>query len=275
MTEVAAGLMVLSGVIHAVVNAILKSGKNKIAGRAIIDGASALAVLPALPFVPLPTGAWGWLAASVALHTVYLVALVRAYETADFSAAYPVLRGTAPLLTAIVSIGILGESASIGDVVGIGLIAAGLFAMAFGRHLQGRALGWSVGSGVLIAAFTVLDAHGVRAAPSAASFVVWFFALFGVTVGTLFAWWAGDGLAAAVREQWRPGVAAGVLSVVTWGLGLFALSMGGTASLAALRETGMVTALLIATFVFREQVTAGRVVGVLAITAGAVCIVAL
>src|SRR5882757_9224720 len=99
----AALLMIASGSIHAVVNAIVKGGRDKAAGRALTDGTSALVLLPATLLVPLPHGAWGWLAASALLHALYLYALIRAYRVGDLSAVYPVLRGTAPLITALVT----------------------------------------------------------------------------------------------------------------------------------------------------------------------------
>src|SRR3546814_2455552 len=86
-----------SGSIHAIVNAIVKGGRDKMAGRALTDGSSAIILLLATLFVPWPTGAWGWLAASAVLHAFYLFALIRAYQVGDLSAVYPVLRGTAPL----------------------------------------------------------------------------------------------------------------------------------------------------------------------------------
>src|SRR3546814_12165727 len=79
-----------SGSIHAIVNAIVKGGRDKMAGRALTDGSSAIILLPATLFVPWPTGAWGWLAASAVLHAFYLFALIRAYQVGDLSAVYPV-----------------------------------------------------------------------------------------------------------------------------------------------------------------------------------------
>ncbi|MDB5717404.1 MAG: hypothetical protein JWM38_831 [Sphingomonas bacterium] len=273
-TTLAALLMILSGSIHAVVNAILKSGRDKIAGRAIIDGSSALLMIPLLPFVPLPSGAWGWLAATAVLHTAYLYALVRAFQVADLSASYPILRGTAPLVTALVTLGLLGEPASGPDVAGIVLIGVGMFAMVWGRHIAGPAMRWSLATGILIAAYTIVDAQGVRATADPRSFIVWFFFLFGLSVAALFAWIGRANFAAALRSQWKVGVVAGALSIATYGMALFALSIGPTAPLAALRETGMVTALLISIFILKERVTPARIAGIGAILGGTMLIVA-
>jgi drug/metabolite transporter (DMT)-like permease len=268
----APAMMIASGSIHAVVNAILKGGRDKMAGRAVIDGSSALLLLPATLLVPLPHGAWGWLAGTALLHCAYLYALVRALETSDFSAAYPILRGTAPLVTAALAIGAFGEAASGRELVGIALIGAAMFVMVSGRHISREGLGWALFTGVTVAAYTVIDANGVRAAPTPMSYIVWMFVLMGSLTVTMFALLSRGGIFASARTQWRPGVAAGALSILTYGLALSAFALGPTAPLAALRETGMVTALLIATFVLKERVTMARAVGVAGILAGAVLI---
>ena len=75
-----------------------------------------------------------------------------------------------------------------------------------------------------------------------------------------------------MRAQWRPGLIAGTLSIVTYGLALQAYAMGPTAPLSALRETGMITALLISALFLKERVTLPRAASVAGIFAGAVLI---
>jgi drug/metabolite transporter (DMT)-like permease len=270
----AALMMIASGSIHAVVNAIVKGGRDKAAGRAVTDGTSALILLPATLFVPLPHGAWEYLAASAAIHGFYLYFLVRAYQAGDLSAVYPVLRGTAPLVTAGVTIGLLGEHATTGQIAGIALIGGAMFVMIAGRHLGRAALGWSLLTGLCIAAYTVVDAIGVRAAPSATSYIVWVFVQMGAVVVAMFGLLSRGTMFAAARSQWKPGVIAGALSILTYGLALAAFALGPTAPLAALRETGMVTALLISILFLKERATAGRVIGVFGILGGAALILA-
>jgi drug/metabolite transporter (DMT)-like permease len=262
-------LMIASGSIHAVVNAIVKGGKDKMASRAMTDGSSAIILLPALLIVPLPHGAWGWLAATAMVHALYLYSLIRAYQVSDFSAAYPVLRGTAPLVTAGVTLGLLGEHVSTLAVAGIALIGVSMFVLAIGRHLSRAGFGWAVLTGFTIAAYTVIDAAGVRAAPTPFSYIAWMFVTMGLVIVGLFAILTRGTLFASMRQQWRPGAIAGALSILTYGLALYALSIGPTAPLAALRETGMVTALVIAVVFLKERVTPGRGAAVLGILAGA------
>jgi len=271
---VPAAMMIASGSIHAIVNAILKGGKDKMAGRATIDASSAILLLPATLLVPLPHGAWGWLFATAFVHCAYLYALVRALESSDFSSAYPILRGTAPLVTAALAVGVFGESASARELAGIALIGAAMFVMVSGKHIGRAGLGWALFTGLAIACYTVIDAKGVRAAPTPASFIVWMFVLMGMATVSMFAIASKGAIFASARRQWRPGVVAGALSILTYGLALSAFAMGPTAPLAALRETGMVTALVIATVFLGERVTAGRIAGVLGILGGAALILA-
>jgi len=265
-------MMIASGMIHAVVNAIIKGGRDKMAGRAATDGTAALVMVPAVVLVPLPHGAWLWLAGSAIVHLVYLIALVRSYELADFSAAYPILRGTAPLVTAIVTLGILGEPASALQIAGISLLGIGMFVLAAGRHLSRHAFGWAILTGMCIATYTVIDARGVRAASSVASYIAWDFLIMGVMIVTYFAIRTRGTVFAAMRDQWRPCAAAGLMSICTYGLALVALSLGPTAQLAALRETGMITAVIISVVFLKERVTAARLAGVAFILGGAVLI---
>lgn len=280
-----AAMMIASGSIHAVVNAIIRGKRNAaadgqpvllsvMAARTATDGASALLLLPALWIVPLPTGAWDWLAASAVVHLLYLYAMMRAYAASDFSAVYPAVRGVAPLLTALVTIGLLGEAVTPAAALGIALIGAAMLALVVGRHLPAAALGWALLTGGMTALYTVADAHGVRAAPSVWSYIVWDFVLIGGLSVVMFAGLTRGAVFPAARRQWRPGVVAGTLSIVTYGLALWAFSLGPTAPLAALRETGMVTALLLSVLFLGERVTVRRGAAVLGILAGAGLILA-
>ena len=279
---VPAAMMIASGSIHAVVNAIVKGPRAqggdplqaRMTARGSTDGVSAALLLPAALVVPWPGGAWVWLGISAAVHLLYLYAMIRTYAVADLSAAYPVMRGSAPLLAAAISVGWFGERVGASDLIGIALVGAAILVLVAGRHLAGGALGWALTTGAMTAIYTVADAHGVRAAPSPASYIVWDFVLIGgISLGMFTALTRGA-LFRDLRQQWRPAAAGGSLSIVTYGLALWALSLGPTAPLAALRETGMVTALLLSALFLGEAVTWRRVGAVLGIVTGAGLILA-
>src|ERR1700759_463716 len=126
----ALALILLSAIVHAVVNILTKRAENKYAMRLLIGVFSALFVAPFLFFVPLPTGPAIWfLVGTGFVHAVYELFLVRSYESADFSAVYPIARGTGPLFTALGSVFLLGEHPGPFVFVGVALVCGGVIAM--------------------------------------------------------------------------------------------------------------------------------------------------
>lgn len=273
MVQTAALLMLASGAAHAMVNAILKSGGDKMSSRALIDGSSALFVLPLAFVVPFPVAAAGWLLASFAVHLLYLVAVIKAFEGADMSAVYPVMRGTAPVVAALVSVVWLGDPITITTALGIALVTLGTLLVAWWNAPDRRALAWALLTGATIAAYTVIDAKGVRAAPCALSYIVWVFLLLGFGVGALFALWRGPRFVTEARRQWRAGLIAGALSIATYGLALWAYRLGDVPRLAALRETSIVFGIAIAVVILKERVGKARLAGALTIAIGAAVLI--
>ncbi len=261
-------MMLGSGLAHSIVNAVLKSGPDKLSTRALIDGSSAILLLPLLPFVALPAAAWPFLMASLVVHTIYLIALVKAFEAADMSSVYPVMRGIAPLLSAMGAVVFLGDSISLLVACGIALVSAGIAAVAFIRPPSRVGLLWAALTGFCIASYTIIDAAGVRAAPSAASYIVWSFVLLGGVISVGFASWRGKAFFPYAKSNWRPGVIAGALSVVTYGLALWAYRLGEVPELAALRETSILFGIIIAGLFLKEKIGPSRIIAGALIFAG-------
>lgn len=272
--QTASIMIVTSGAAHAVVNAILKSGQDKMSSRALMDGFSALILLPFAFVVPLPHGAWGWLITSGFVHFAYLFCLIRAFESADMTVAYPIARGVAPALAASVAVGVFGEPITWVTALGTLLVSVGVMTVGLGRQVEKKALAWAGATGVSIALYTVLDAQGVRAAPGAPSYIVWIYLIDGLVIGAIFALWRGPRFLFAARSEWKAGLAAGAFSIVTYGLALWAFRMGDTPRLAALRETSILFGVGIAIVFLKERVTAGRLVGIATIAVGAATLLA-
>jgi drug/metabolite transporter (DMT)-like permease len=268
-------LILVSGFAHAVVNAILKAGNDKMSGRALIDGFSALLLVPAAFIVPLPANAWSWLIASTAVHGLYLLALIKSFEQSDMTVAYPIARGLAPMLAAAGAVAIFHEGISIPVIIGIACIALGVMFIGVSHKMQRSALLWAALTGMCIAAYTVIDAQGVRAAPTALSYIVWTFLLLGGTLSTVFALLRGKAFFVSAVGQWKPGLLAGILSIVSYGFALFAFRLGATPRLAALRETSILFGTAIAVIYLKERLTRLRLGGVLTIAAGAAILIAL
>ncbi len=269
MIATASLLMVASGAAHAVVNAVVKSGGDKMSSRALVDGSSALLVLPLAFLVPFPATALPFLIGSFVVHTVYLICLVRAFEGADMSAVYPIMRGSAPVIAATAAVLWLRDPISVPVALGAVLVSLGTLAVAWWNRPSLRALAWALATGFSVAAYTVIDAKGVRAAPSALSYMVWVFILLGFGIGAMFALWRGPRFLAEVREQWKPGLFAGAMSLVTYGLALYAYRLGDVPRLAALRETSILFGVLIAWLFLKERIGKARLIGAGLIAAGA------
>src|SRR5580698_1323227 len=205
MENTASILILVSGLAHAVVNAILKAGNDKMSRRALIDGFSALILAPAAFLVPLPANAWHWLMASVLVHGVYLFALIKSFEQSDMTVAYPIARGLAPMLAAGGAVALFHEPISVAVVTGIIAIALGVMFIGVSHKLRRSALLWALLTGTCIAAYTVIDAQGVRAAPTAMSYIVWTFIVMGGAIGTFFALWRGKTFIASAAGQWKIG----------------------------------------------------------------------
>src|SRR5213075_1181830 len=126
-----------AGLLHAGWNALLKNaqGGQPMLDTATVVAGSAVWSLLVLPFVPLPDPtAWKFIAMSSVVHFGYYVTLSHAYRTGDLSFAYPLMRGTAPLITALLGIVFLRELPSPQVATGILLICAGIVSIAFVRR---------------------------------------------------------------------------------------------------------------------------------------------
>ena len=179
------------------------------------------------------------------------------------------------LLTLLGAAGFFAVESSLSDstlawiACGIGMVSTGVLLIGSGRSVTRSAIGWATATGVTIGAYTVIDAQGVRAAPSALSYIAWIFLMLGGVIGLAFALWRGPRFMLAARSEWRAGLFAGAMSIVTYGLALWAYRLGDTPRLAALRETSIVFATLIAIFILKERVTAARGAGIAVIALGA------
>lgn len=256
--------VIFAGVLHALWNALAKAAQDRYAGFALIGIAQSGAGLVMVCLAAVPARpSWPWIATSVALHVVYSALLARSYELGDFNQVYPLARGTGPLIVAFVAAVGLGERLSIAQFAGIAAVCGGLGTLAFAggvSHKQGRAIRAALLTGVSIAAYTLVDGVGVRHAGTAVGYSGWLF--FGM--GPLVVAWVlgarGTAVWPAVSAQWRLGLPGGVVSVIGYGIVVWAQTRGALAAVAALRETGVITAAIIGAIFFREKLGGPRLV---------------
>lgn len=250
--------VLFAAALHATWNAIVKgSGDKYVAMVTMLVGQAAVA-LATMPFVPLPgRESWPFLLAGVALHLGYQFFLLAAYRIGDLTQVYPIARGTAPLLVAAVSVLGLGVALSSAELIAILMIAGGIVSVSLTRRSDGlfnvRAGGLAFVTGCFIAAYSLVDGYGARAAGTAVGFYAWL-AIFDLIVFCAVTAVIRPGLLRTISPRalaW--GLAAGAASFVAFAIVLFAFTKAPIALVTALRETSIVFSLLIGVFVLKER----------------------
>jgi drug/metabolite transporter (DMT)-like permease len=272
-------LGLMSGIALAAANMAVKMGSDILIGRAVLSVSAALLVAPAAFVLPLPdAGVWWALALAAPAHFLYQLCLVRAMQRGDLSLVFPVMRGAAPLLTAFVAWLLLREALAPLAILGL-LIAAAAVALlamppkgvAMRRHPDGAVLAWALATAGGIALYNVADAHGVRLAENPLTYIVWIFLIdpIGITL-TAIVRRGPAALLASVADKWRYGVAAGLLSILSYGSAVYAFDLMETARVSALRETSVVWAALMGTLFLGESFGRRRVIAAVLLAAGLV-----
>jgi drug/metabolite transporter (DMT)-like permease len=260
--------------IHAAWNALIKSGRDRWQGMLLLtatQGAMAAALAAVLPFPDW--AAWPWLLASGFFHTFYKLFLISAYQHGDLSRVYPIARGAAPVMVLCIGLVLGSDVIAWGEATGILLVSAGILAMAQGAVAggEGRALvPFALGSAACTAGYSLADGLGARVSGQASAYVAWLFVLdvLFFSACTLLA-----GRAAAFRASpadWRRGLAAGALSLASYGIVVWAMTRAPIALVAALRETSVLFAMLIGVFWMGERAGRAKLAAGLAILAGIV-----
>jgi len=269
-------LAVLGGaVLHAGWNALFKSSPDKgLENVALALGRGALA-LACVPWLPLPAPAsCPWIGASVVVHVAYFWALAGAYRWGDLSFAYPVMRGGAPVLVALASVVVFGEALTATQSAAVALICAGIlaFAVAPRRDAPGgqRALLFAGGNAVVIATYTLIDAHGVRVSGAAVSYAMWFFVLNSAVQIALGVAARGRELPGYLRRHWMRAALGGAFTLGSYSIALWAMSRAPVALVAALRETSVVFAAALGALFLGERLTLRRAGATAAVLAGLV-----
>jgi drug/metabolite transporter (DMT)-like permease len=267
-------LILLSAAVHAVVNVLTKGARDKYAMRLLIGLCSAVMVAPALFLVPLPHGlAVRLLLATASVHVFYEFWLVKSYETAAFSAVYPVARGTGPLFTAVGAILLLHERPPPLQLLGIVLVCCGVIAIGISHRASAgvsRGLAYALGTGLTIGCYTLIDATGVRTVANPFSYILWFFVAHGVCVLASAPAIRGRRVLIEARRQWKLGILLALLSTISYGAAMLAFRFGATAQLAALRETSVLFGTALARRFLGERMTLRRWSAAGAIALGAI-----
>ncbi|MBN8492167.1 MAG: EamA family transporter, partial [Burkholderiales bacterium] len=157
--------VLLGALLHASWNALVKSSGDKQLDIALVHLLGGVAALPLLLWVGLPPpAAWPYIAASLLIHVAYYITLNGAYQHGDLGSTYPIMRGSAPMLVALGSSAVLGESLSPAAWLGVIAITAGVMLVGLARPAEalhhGRAIGFALANAAVIATYTFVDGSG-------------------------------------------------------------------------------------------------------------------
>src|SRR5882724_3250458 len=102
MTLSIAAIVLFAALLHASWNALLKGGSDGFWAMTVMGIATSIACAALAPFLAVPARAsWPYIAGSALLHVGYNGFLVRAYRRGEFGSAYPIARGSSPLLVTL------------------------------------------------------------------------------------------------------------------------------------------------------------------------------
>lgn len=265
-------IIMLGAILHASWNAVVKGGGDKLLTTCTITSVAAVVALVVIPFLQIPAKeSWPFLALSVVFQVLYFVLVATTYRIADMSQTYPIMRGTAPLLVATLSLMLFPETLSALAWTGIAIICVGILCMA-GRPPVGQRKGVVLAliNACVIAGYTLIDGLGVRRSGAPAAYSLWIFLLTGIP---LAAWALASHrtvFCTYVARNWRLGIVGGFGTAASYGLALWAMTEAPVAVVSALRETSILFGVAISALVLKEHLPRIRIVAACIIALGAI-----
>jgi len=273
-------LVLLSALLHAVWSALIKDSRDPLAFNLLQTAPFVPAVLAALVWVDLgavPPAAWRMLAASCVIHAAYVYWMARAYERADLSVVYPIMRST-PAFLPLVAVPLLGESVSLQGAAGIAVVVAGMWLVHTGGTARlARFVQPGTGFAYLVLAATVAYSITDKAAMTALDATAWrepvprsllYFLLLGLGHSACVAPFVlrragARALLAQGRAEWRRVLVAAAGTTGSYVLILEALREAPVSYVAAVRQCSVLFAVAIGALWLKELPGRARVVGAL------------
>lgn len=267
-------LTLCAALLHASWNTSLRGGSDRLWSMTIMCVAIALVCALSTLFLPLPARAsWKYALLSALLHVGYNLCLVRSYQSGDLGQTYPIARGSSPLLVTCAAALFAGEHIAFTTLCGIVLVSAGIVSLALrGGKLALPGLRYTLATGAFIAAYSVVDGMGVRVAGNAFAYTAWMCSLWGILMPAVYI---------ALRDsksllQWRPGVlsaaAGGLVSLLAYGIIIYAMTAAPMGAVSALRETSVLFAAVLGALFLGEALTVRKMLACAVIALGTLMI---
>ncbi len=268
-------VVLFAAALHATWNAVIKSSSDKFDDTVLVTLGSAAVGALLLPWIPLPAAASRpYLIASVIIHIGYFSLVAAAYRLGDMSYIYPLMRGLAPMLTAIAASILIAEPLTSGGVMGILLLSSGILLLTseawWSRKVSFRPTAAGLLNAVVIAMYTLVDGIGLRLSGSPWSYIAWLFLLQPVPFIVFFILSRRGSFLGHIKRRWRMGALVGMCTFTSYGLALYAMAHIPIALVAALRETSVIFGAVMAAVFLGERFGPIRYLAALLVTTGAV-----
>ena len=268
-----------AALLHALWNSLVKSADDKFLSSALVALWCGVAAFAAALVLPWPSSASApFIIASALSHIVYFLLVGRLYRNADLSVAYPIMRGLAPLIAALIAFATLGEAPGPIAVLGVMILVFGVMLMGASGLAHGRidaaTLLVALANSVVIAVYSVIDGQGGRISGPSALFAfaynAWADALTALAYAPIVLLLRGRPVGFAFVRHWRRGLTGGLAAFVGYAVVIWAMTQAPIATIAALRETSVVFAALIGVVLLGEPFQAQRALAALVILTGVV-----
>lgn len=268
-----------AAMLHAAWNAMAKGrgSTDPLVGTLILGIGCGVVALPVLVVSGLPaTASYPYVVASGLIHILYFVLVGLSYRVADYSAVYPLMRGSAPLLTTLAGGVWLAEPLTPQILGGVTLLSCGVLGLGSNAlrrgGLNGRGLLIAGTNILVIVLYTLTDGLGGRLSGNPLGYVAAMLLVTAIFLVPMALYVRGRQIAADMATNWHIGLLGGTMALTSYAVALWAMTRAPIGAVAALRETSVLFGTLIAVVALKERFGVGRWAAALAICTGLVLI---
>ena len=267
--------VIFAAIIHSVWNGMIKKHEDKyIALVALVLGHVPLSII-VLFFTPMISiKSIPYIFVSAIFLAGYEWCLLSAYRLEDYTKVYPIARGVAPVFIVIFSLLLFNVSILKFELAGILVISFGIIILSFQNIKTFKnysAMAYALGTGLFISGYSITDGYGGRVSNSPLNYTSWLMILNAIIFLILLRMMNKPGVVKKVfNKEKKILFVGGTLSYIVYATIIWAFTKASVPTVAALRETSIIFALLIGTFFLKEKFTLLKAAAVLTIFFGVI-----
>ena len=262
-------VVMLSALIHATWNSLVKGSPNKYFATGALAASTAGVLAFIVPFVPFPKSeAWIYFAGSVVLQIVYYILLAKTYRVTDIGLSYPLMRGGAPLIVVVLSYFLFAEQISLMGWISVSTITLGILLIGLSslQNATVKGISLALSNAVVIAIYTIIDGTGVKVSGSAISYSVWLFFVSTLLVTIWFVLVERHRFSGYFKQHWKVGMISGVGSSISYGMVLWSMQYAPIYMVSALRETSIFFVIIFSIFLLKEKLRINQILSAIIIS---------